>query len=356
MRQFQVRKDDIAQARIIDLPDAALGDGDIRVKIDRFALTANNVTYAAVGDRIGYWRFFPAEEGWGVIPVWGVAEVVETRHPDIPQGDRLYGYFPMGDELVISPGKVSAGRLVDGAEHRAQLPPVYNAYARLAADPDYDRATDEERMLLYPLYATSYCLYDFLLDHDWYGAAQVIIVSASSKTAIGLAYALADDANAPRVVGATSSRNKENVEALKLYDQVVTYDALDDIDAASPAAIIDMSGAGPVLGELHKRLGDNMRYTSNVGLTHWEDNKMGSDFIRERSEMFFAPGHIQKRTKDWGPGVFEQKSLAFWRSAAERSRAWLSMQTINGFDAIGQSYDDVREGRSAPTQGLIVAL
>ena len=356
MKQFQVRKDDISQSRIIEEGVAPLKDGEARVKIERFALTANNVTYGAVGDRIGYWKFFPAEDGWGVIPVWGFAVVTESRHPELPTGEKLYGYFPMGDSLVISPAKVSEHRLIDGAEHRAQLPPVYNSYARVNAEPGYDATTDDARMLLYPLYATSYCLYDFFLDRDWYDAEQIIVVSASSKTAIGLAYALKDDANAPKSIGATSARNLASVKALDLYDEVVTYDELESIDADKPTAIVDMSGAGGVLGALHRHLGDNMRYTSNVGLTHWEDNAMGDDFIRERSEMFFAPGHIQKRHSDWGPGVFEKKAFEFWKSAAARSHDWLAMETANGVDAIGEIYDAVREGKVPPSKGMIVTL
>ncbi|MBC7103757.1 MAG: DUF2855 family protein [Parvibaculum sp.] len=41
------------------------------VEIEKFALSANNITYAVAGDMLNYWSFFPAEEGWGKIPVWG---------------------------------------------------------------------------------------------------------------------------------------------------------------------------------------------------------------------------------------------------------------------------------------------
>ena len=358
--QFQVRMDDISKTRIADAEAAPLKNGEIRVAIDRFAFTANNITYGVVGHRIGYWKFFPAagaeSDGWGVIPVWGFADVVESKADGVAAGERLYGYFPTGPSLVMEPAKVKESRLVDGAAHRAELPPVYNAYARVAAQAGYDAAMDDERMLLYPLYATSFCLYDFLLDNDWFGAEQVVIVSASSKTSIGLAYALADDNNAPKQIGLTSPRNKDFVTGLGLYDAVATYDALSDIDASKPTVIIDMSGNGDVLAGLHRHLGDNMKYTSNVGVTHWEDNEMGEGFIRERSAMFFAPGHIQKRTKEWGPGVFEQKAFDFWRTASIRSRDWLKLNRIDGLEGLADVYDNVRNGAFSPSEGLIVSL
>ena len=329
--EFQVKKTTLSETRAVTRPAPALNDGEVLAKVDRFAFTANNVTYGVVGERIGYWKFFPVdEEGWGVIPVWGFADVVETKHPDIKVGERLYGYWPMASHLVMAPAKIKENRLFDGAAHRAELPPVYNSYARVNAEPGYDGKMDDDRMVLFPLYATSFCLYDFFMDNDWFGASKVVIPSASSKTAIGTAYAIKSDASSPHLIGLTSPRNKAAVEALGLYDEVLVYDDIASLDAQSPTAIIDMSGNGEVLGALHKHLGDNMKYTSNVGVTHYDANAMGPDFISERSAMFFAPGHIQKRTSDWGPGEFEKRAFMFWHDAALKSRDWLKIRTGNG--------------------------
>ena len=149
---------DLLQAADQDLHlGLPLGDGEILAKVDHFAFTANNVTYGVVGGRIGYWKFFPtAEEGWGIIPVWGFADVIESNASDIAVGERLYGYWPMATHLVMAPTKVRDTRMIDGVAHRAELPPVYNAYARVKQEPGYDGTFDDDRMALYPLYATSY--------------------------------------------------------------------------------------------------------------------------------------------------------------------------------------------------------
>ncbi len=344
--EFQVRKDNLGETRI-ETREASLKDGEVLAKVDRFALTANNVTYGVVGERIGYWKFFPVrEEGFGIIPVWGFADIVESNHPDIPVGDRLYGYWPMASHLVMAPDKVKPERLIDAASCRASLPPVYNSYARVRNEPGYDGSMDKERMALFPLYATSYCLYDFLKDNDWFGAAQIIIPSASSKTAIGTAYALKEDAEAPKRIGLTSARNKPAIEALGLYDDVLTYDEIENVDASAPAVIIDMSGDGGVLGRLHKHLGDNMKYTSNVGVTHYTAAGMGPDFIPERSAMFFAPGHIQKRASDWGPGEFEKRAGAFWFKAAMESKSWLNFRDATGVGEVEAAWRDVLGGKT----------
>lgn len=354
--QFEVRRDNLGETRVVSGELPSLDDGEILTRIDRFALTANNITYGIVGEKLGYWKFFPVENGWGIIPAWGFADVVASRHPEVQEGERLYGYFPMGTHLIMRPGKLKGSRLIDTAAHRAELPLVYNAYVRTGEESTFDASMEDERMLLMPLYATSFCLYDFLIDNNYFAASQIIIPSASSKTAIGLAYALNEDAE-PRVcVGLTSTGNRSKVEALQLYDEVVTYDDLTAIDVTQPTVIVDMSGNGTVLSDLHALLGDNMKYTSNVGVTHYDENKMGPHFIRERSAMFFAPAHIQKRTQEWGPGEFEKKAYRFWHDASIKSREWLNIEHHNGMDALGIIYNSLLSGKVAPDKGIIVSL
>ena len=222
VQTMEVRKDDLADTRITQHAAPPLRDGEVLARVDRFGLTANNITYAVVADRFGYWKFFPAPDGWGVIPVWGFADVVESRHPEVNAGDRLYGYFPMATHVVLKPVNVSPSRLFDGSAHRAELPAVYNAYARVNGEPHYDPGLENERMLLLPLFATSFALHDFLSDQQWFGAKQVLVLSASSRTAIGLAIALDDDPSSPRSIALTSPGSVAMVRSLDLYAQVMS--------------------------------------------------------------------------------------------------------------------------------------
>jgi len=356
MKQFEVCRNDLSVFRVTEHVTPDIVDGEILAEVERFAFTANNISYAVVGEKLGYWKFFPVEGNWGVIPVWGFARVVESRHPEVNAGERLYGYLPMATHVVMQPGKLRNDQLRDMSAHRAELAAVYNSYARTSGEARYDPSMDDERMLLLPLYATSYCLKDFLVANEFFGATQVIVPSASSKTAIGLAYALHDDPDTPACVGMTSASNRERVAALGLYDIVIDYEDLSAIDCDEPTVIVDMSGNGSMLSELHRRLGVNMRYTSNVGLTHYDAGQMGPDFIRERSSMFFAPGHIQKRTEEWGPGEFQKRAYAFWHSVAIRSRDWLNIEQYHGIDNIQSLFERVRNGEVSPDVGSVVIV
>src|SRR5688500_2682700 len=102
-----VRQDQLGTTRIATHDAAPPVDGQIRVRIASFALTSNNITYAAFGDAMNYWQFFPTgEAGWGIVPVWGFGTVVQSMHPGVAVGEHLYGYWPMANEALLQPDRV----------------------------------------------------------------------------------------------------------------------------------------------------------------------------------------------------------------------------------------------------------
>ena len=110
-------------------------DGEAVFRIDSFALTANNVTYGAVGDLVGYWNFFPAsEDGWGRIPVWGFADVAASRGRGHRRRRPLLRLLADVDRTrCVRPASISPAGFTDVTPHRAALPPIYNRYAKTPA-------------------------------------------------------------------------------------------------------------------------------------------------------------------------------------------------------------------------------
>ncbi len=360
MQEFQTNKADLTQSRIIETDKPTITAGEVLVKVERFAFTANNITYAAMGDYLQYWQFFAPHgdnaEQWGIIPVWGFADVIASNSEDIPVGDRLFGYFLPADELVIKPIKVTNSSLMDGSSHRAKLPPSYNLYQRVNNEPGYDSAYDNQRILLAVLHLTAFCLHDLLKSNDWYGAEQVVIISASSKTSIGLAYGLGDDKDTPTVIGLTSQRNLDFVSSIDAYDNVLTYETLEQIDANKPTVIVDMSANAEVLSRLHRHLGDNMRFTSNVGLTHWNEPRYVEGIIQERSEQFFAPTYIQKLMKELGAEEFNKRTGQYIMQCAVKTSSWLNIKELDGIKGLSAVYEDVCAGKIAADEGLVVVM
>ncbi|MEQ8861189.1 MAG: DUF2855 family protein [Pseudomonadales bacterium] len=359
---FEVKRQALDQTRVVSEPVPEPVPGEALLRVDAFALTANNITYAVAGDSIGYWRFFPPHggeaEGWGRIPVWGFGDVVRSAADGVAPGDRFYGYFPMAGYLTVKPERAGERGFSDGAAHRAELPPVYNNYTRTTTDPAY-RADQEAMIMLFrPLFTTSFFLDDFLDDNDFFGAGTVVLSSASSKTAFGLAWLLhRNRRDRVRVVGLTSPGNVEFVESLGCYDQVVTYDELTSLELAS-SVFVDMAGNAELRGALHHHYGDALKYSCSVGATHWEAAKIGGNDVLPgpRPTLFFAPSQIQKRAKEWGADGLAKRTAAAWEPFVAVAEGWMDVRSERGPEAVAKVYQAVLQNRARPRDGFILGL
>ena len=356
--ELWVTRDDLRRTKIFESEQSPLEDGQIRVALDKMGLTANNVSYAVSGEAIGYWKYFPAEGEWGKVPGWAMADVVESRSDAIVQGERLYGFFPMASEVVLQPGHVADDFFVDETPHRAELPALYNQYRRTKGEPEFLQRLEDERCLLFPLFVTSYVLYDYLIDNDFFGAQQIIIGSVSSKTGFGLAHLLKNDPKvSQKVVGLTSGGNIEFVESLGCCDQIVTYGGEEAIDANLLTAWIDMSGDGPLTNELHYMFGENMVESCIVGATHWESQRRREkDLPGAKPTFFFAPGHIAKRDAEWGRGEIWRRGSEAGAEIAKSISDQITVEAISGSDDVARIWCDMLDNKVSPSRGIMISL
>ena len=111
-------------------------ENHVLLRVDRFGFSANNVTYQSLGEHphfrsvesictcedyrlTGMRRYFDfhslpqsdevSSKSSGIIPVWGFATVVESSHPKINRGERVYGYLAPTRYLLlpVSQGEVN---------------------------------------------------------------------------------------------------------------------------------------------------------------------------------------------------------------------------------------------------------
>lgn len=355
---FIVNKNNLADVQLVQttLPAAdSLSAGQALLKVDTFSFTANNISYGVLGDAFGYWDFFPAQEGWGRIPVWGFADVLASTVDGLAQGDRLYGYLPMSTHLLIEPGRMSADSFLDIAEHRKERSPIYNQYTFTAADPAYKKEHEGLISLFRPLFTTSFLLDVFHANNDFFGANTIMLSSASSKTAIGLASLLAKREGVT-VVGLTSESNTAFVESLGYYDKVVSYDAVESLPVTA-AAYVDMAGNGEVLARVHQHFGDNLKKSSLVGATHWSGRAGASDDMPGATpEVFFAPGFAQVWIKEIGMEQFQAQIGAAWMGFIPQATQWMSVQISRGEQSVLKVYQEVLGNNSNPSVGHIVSM
>ena len=354
MHSLWVNKTDLANAKWQQSDTPQPGDGQILLEIEKYALTANNITYAVIGDGFGYWNFFPtAEAGWGIVPVWGFARVVASQHADIKVGERVYGYLPMASHLLVTPGHVSAAGFVDSAEHRKALAIIYNQYNRLGTSAGQG---EDERALYQPLFTTSFLIEDVMHQADWHGAQAMLLTSASSKTALALALVTNNLSPQIKRIGLTSAGNIDFVRETGLYDQVLTYDQLGEADATLPTVSEDFAGNGKLLAAIHNHWQDNLKFSSLVGATHIDARKGARDLPGPKPILFFAPSAAEALLKQIGPAEFRTRVDAQFNAFVAAVAGHLGVEHLTGEQALKSAYLEMLANQVAPNRGLICQI
>ena len=331
-------------------------EGNVLVKVEQFAFTANNMTYALIGGATGwYWDFFPAPRGWGRIPVWGFGKVVASEIGNVETGEELFGYFPMSTHVLLKPGKIRSDGLHDASEHRAHLSPAYNYYVRTLANPAFDSRSKREIMLLRPLFFASFLVHDLLAERVTADADTIAITSASSKTAIGLAHLLSTrKISTCHIVGLTSKRNLDFARGIGVYDRVVAYDDPEILSSGS-VAVADFSGNSTVIRILQDAQGNRAVFFCLIGYTHWDRRSL--DIVEDTKLVrFFAPDRIRKRAREWGADEFNRRYNEALEAYIRHSRGWLHIVEGFGPKKVGEVFERVSRNQVRPDEGNVLSL
>ena len=355
-KTFLIHKTELNNTKFSEAETPDLQAGEVLFKIDKYAMTTNNITYAVVGHKIGYWQFFPAEEPFGIVPVWGYADVVESKHEGVKVGERFYGYFPMGNFLKIQVGKCSPFGITDGSEHRASLAPIYNNYSNTKTDISYNQEMEDYAPIIRPLFTTSFLNYQFLKTEKFFEAEQIIITSASSKTAMGLAFMLKknQDEDGKKIVGLTSPRNVEFVKNTGYYDEVIAYDDLENDLNQKASTVVDMAGNSKLLFRISDFLGEKLKYSSLIGLTDWTSEKEFKTL--PNSKFFFAPAFAQQLFKDWGVEKANKEIAIAGGEFTIAASKWMDLVYLNDFESLSKLYHEMLQGKVDPKKGNIVQI
>lgn len=351
----QFVRSDLSQSRIVESAPAPLAEGAVRLRIESFSVTANNVTYAVVGDAFGYWNFFPGEGEWGVVPMWGHATVEASNHPDLGVGERVYGYLPMASHLDVLPGNVTPGGFLDSAAHRQPMSAIYNQYSRLAADPEHDPAREGERMVFGPLFKTGFLIESMFRSEDWFGAQTLICTSASSKTAMALASVARAKSPQVRQIGLTSAGNVEFVRAAGFYDAVLAYEDVASLPQAASVSV-DFAGNAALLQGIHTALGEHLKYSCTVGATH-----VGAGFGQDNGPipgpapvLFFAPHHAVAAIEALGPKGFGAAVAESWAQFLRDAGDTVQIDQRSGLEAARTAFHATLTGQADPSVGIVI--
>ncbi|MDP5032132.1 MAG: DUF2855 family protein [Paraglaciecola sp.] len=348
-QQIWVDKSHLSQTKIVEqtFDLGAIAEGEVLLKVDTFGFSANNITYALLGDKMGYWGFFQAGEGYGIVPMWGFATVVFSNCQGIELGERLFGYLPMATHWLVKPSKVSPHGFFDAHPARKSISPVYDNYLRCAQDPGYDPAKEAIQMNIRPLFMTSFVLDDFVAEHIASDVQQLILTSASSKTAYGTAHLLhkhkANRAAQYDVIGLTSESNKRFTEQLGCYDRVLSYEQLGELRTDKSTWLLDFAGNKPLILSLQQQFSAQLARTIFIGVTD-VDAQQDKPKDKVEGEMFFAPAQVKKRTQEWGQQGFAQHYAQAWQSFLALIEQRLEVKEHAGAEALQAVYTQGLKG------------
>ncbi|KAG8790460.1 hypothetical protein FRC17_008909, partial [Serendipita sp. 399] len=293
----------------------------VLLKVDRFGFSANNVTYGMLGEEphFRYFEFHAAPtttqsspKTHGVIPVWGFATVVQSTQKDIAVGERVFGYMGMARYLLLPvEGIVNKYNFYVPRPHLPADRRPYNQMTRCSSDPLYNPQREDEIMIFRPLFWTSFWCEDWLHSAGLMDSVDnILISSASAKTAYCLAFVLGlrrrfgkvalprgkewvkvDNGKGepkPHIIGLTSKRNLKFTQALGLYDQVLVYEDLGDLQREERAWVyVDVAGNHALNQRVTAHFGSNLVKGVSLGMSHPGSS---SDFVNQtaaRLEMFF---------------------------------------------------------------------
>lgn len=352
-KQHLISKANLRETNWTEGDSTVLQNGQVRLKIDAFALTANNVTYAAFGGPpMHYWNFFPSgNDGHGRVPVWGFATITESTVDGIEVGQKLYGYYPISEELIVEPTRQTERSFMDGAAHRQGLAPIYNMYQFTHTDPAYIEGKEEQQMLFRPLYTTGWMICDSLMDADT-PPEGVIISSASSKTAMATAHGL--KRKGVRTIGVTSAGNKSFVADTGLYDQILTYDEVADFSPQGTLAYVDFVGRSELTKSIHTVCGSNLIRSMVIGVTDWEgDRTPQADLQGPVPEFFFVPDYAANRAKALPSGELDKRLGTDLIAFYSVSEGFVAPKAVSGANAISQAWLDTVDAKIPPREGLI---
>lgn len=351
---IELRRDQLGTTRRIEKPLPDLGNGQALLRIDTFGLSMNNVSFGVTGAMLGYWKLFPAsQDDWGRMTVFGFADVIASRHADVAEGTRLFGYLPMSTHLLVEPTRVNKRGFFDGAIHRQNvIASVWNHYQDVSSASEHDQAHEAQRSLLGPLFVTGFLIDDMIDDNNGYGADTVVISTSSSKTAIAAAHCMARRGGR-RLVGLTSPERAAFVKSLGIYDEVMSYDAVENLPG-DKAIYVDFSGIPKVRHDVHARYGDRLVHSMIAGMSHVENTAglvQPPPPVGPTPQIFMAPLQVRKRAKEWGQDVFDARRDAAWKEFVSFTDLWLTIERGKGIDAVEKAWQDLVDGKVNPTSG-----
>jgi len=384
-----LRKD---KAETVVLHDTlpALERDEIRMRVDRVGLSANNMFYAQMGEA-PFLKFFavypvPQRPELANVPAWGVATIVESNHRDFAVGEQYRGFLHMTNVVQMKARRTADGFVAYGG-NRDKLNKAYNGFVKVndskTSPSGVTGSRAELATIVMPGALSGFLLCELLRSHGFYGGNSVVLTSASSKLSLATAFLLKHERAAGklgRIIGYSSKNNVEFVRSTGLFDDVLTYEQDLPSDPTLKPVFIDVAGDATIYRRIQKRLAKGLA----VGGTHTKAKastftafspssilklvgsmlapppvaKWLDKHLNPTLEMFFAPTVMSELIARWGRSEFDEKCDAALLSFVDAAlaHAWIKIVRAESPAAIQSEYRRIVEGSVPPSEAIILSL
>jgi hypothetical protein len=211
-------------------------------------------------------------------------------------------------------------------------------------------------MIFGPLFRTGFLIEYFLRGQNWFGAEQLVVTSASSKTAMGLASVARQSSPRVKRIGLTSKGNVAFVAASGLYDTVASYDDLESLPVA-PSVSVDFAGNAELLASIHHHFGEALMQSVLVGATHIEARSVfgkNEPLPGPKPQLFFAPDHAVAFFKAHGAAEGGKLVAAAWREFLKAAEGTIAIERHKGLDAAREVFTRMVSGQIDPAKGIVI--
>jgi hypothetical protein len=367
-----------------------LVQGEIRLRIDKVGLTANNMFYALMGEA-PFLKFFsvypvPRHDHLANVPAWGVATIIESANSEFRVGEQYRGFLHMAN-VVQMKARPSADGFTAYANGREKLNKAYNQFVRVehtATSPFHGTSDKADlAMVAAPGALSGFLLCELLRLNAFYGGNSVVLTSASSKLSLAMAFLLREERSSGTlrcIIGLSSAKNIDFVRSTGLFDEVWLHEAERALEPELRPVLIDVAGDAAI----YQRLKSQLAKAFAVGGTHTKAKsstfsafgpsallKLVSSMVAppavakwlEQSvnpplEMFFAPTVMSQLRERWGREKLAAKSdeaLGAFVSAA-LERGFIRIVRAEKLDAIQSQYRRIVEGKVPPSEAIVLSL
>lgn len=349
-------------------PVPEMESGHVLLRVDKFAFSQMALGYLLKGFTrtfSSYHSFYEyPEEGYYRSACWGYCTVMESDHPRVPIGTRLYGLVPPSKYKLQQVGGIIPPQKKDEPTilelHMEGVPCQlrrFQEFEMIKGDVDEDPEFEDWKIVTKEIYTMAFYMDENLLV-DTGMINSVVIACASAKTSLALAYCLRMR-EMRYVVGLTSSEHIDFVRSTELYHDVFTYDEVDKIPNDKTIVYMDFKCDGALRQAITLRMGTNLMYNMVIGPAVFQKRMKDQVFEKRAREILFDESTWRERRRmvaEVTKTGRNEKLKYSYKSFVDRMKKYVSLKHVSGAEGMKKVYSTVYENKAAPSEAYVVSM